>query len=107
MRINIKPLSVNLAWKGRRFKTEKYKSYEKAVLLMLPKIVIPQDKIKLIIEVGYSNKASDIDNCLKPFIDILQKKYRFNDNKIYELAVKKVIVKKNSEFISFEFKDFE
>jgi len=27
-KINIKPLSVNDAWKGKRYKTEKYKNYE-------------------------------------------------------------------------------
>ena len=26
--IEIKPLSVNTAWKGRRFKTDAYKAYE-------------------------------------------------------------------------------
>ena len=29
MRVFIKPLSVNEAWRGRKFKTPKYKQYEK------------------------------------------------------------------------------
>jgi len=40
IRLNIKPLSVNQAWQGRRFKTHKYHVFERAVLLMLPNITI-------------------------------------------------------------------
>ena len=32
----------------------------------------------------------------------MQKKYKFNDNQIYELHVYKEIVKKDNEFIQFE-----
>ena len=100
--INIKPLSVNEVWKGRRFKTDKYKIYESAVLLMLPKIAIVPPPYRLNIVVGFSNKASDIDNILKPFLDILQKKYGINDKHIEVLHIEKQIVKKNNEFICFE-----
>jgi hypothetical protein len=68
--INIKPLSVNQAWQGKRFKTNLYKQYEHDVLLLLPKIKIVQPPYRLNIVVGFSNKASDIDNVLKPFLDI-------------------------------------
>jgi len=103
MLINIKPLSVNQAWQGRRFKTPKYKSYEKELILKLPNIKIDNNaRLKVDIIFGYSNRASDIDNPLKPLLDCLQKKYNINDNMIYELTVKKEIVKKSKEFINFE-----
>ena len=103
MRVNIKPLSVNGAWRGRRFKTLEYKAYEKEVMLKLPKnIDIPEGEIHLTLIIGYSNKASDIDNAAKPFIDILQKKYGFNDSRIYKLVMVKNIVKKGEEYIDFE-----
>jgi hypothetical protein len=35
-KINEKPLSVNLAWQGKRFKTPAYKKYEKEMLLRMP-----------------------------------------------------------------------
>ena len=55
-------------------------------------------------EVGMSNSLADIDNCLKPRLDVLQKKYpRFNDKQIEELRIKKIKVKKGQEFISFNF----
>ena len=102
MKINIKPLSVNQCWQGRRFKTKIYKGYEKELLLKLVKIDVPNVSIGLNITFGFSNKLSDIDNPLKPFLDILQKKYKINDRDIYELNVKKEIVKKGDEFIFFE-----
>lgn len=102
MRINIKPLSVNDAWQGKRFKSPKYKSYEKELLFKLPnKIDLPDGKLKVSYIVGYSNPASDIDNFIKSFQDVLQKKYGFNDSKIYKLEVEKVIVAKGCEFIDF------
>ena len=102
VKINIKPLSVNEVWKGRRFKTDKYKIYETAVMLLLPKIKIVEPPYRLNLIVGFSNKASDIDNILKPFLDILQKKYGINDKHIEILHIEKQIVKKNNEFICFE-----
>lgn len=102
MKINIKPLSVNQAWQGKRFKTPAYKSYENEIAMKLPNLKIdPEEHLKLNITFGYSNKSADIDNSLKPFLDCLQKKYGFNDNKIYELIVRKEIVKKGDEFINF------
>ena len=102
MKIDIKPLSVNGAWRGRRFKTDAYKKYERDVLTLLRPLKIPDGKLHLSITFGFSSKASDIDNPLKCFIDCLQKKYGFNDKDIYKLSVEKVDVKKGSEFIDFK-----
>ena len=99
--IKIKPLSVNKVWRGQRFKTQEYKDYERDWFYLLPKLDIPKGKISLAIIWGMSNKVSDIDNPAKPLIDILQKKYNFNDKSIYELFMKKVDVKKGCEYISF------
>ena len=100
--LSVKPLSVNQAWKGRRFKTDKYKEYEKEVLIKLPKNLYIPKKICLKIEFGFSNVQSDLDNPVKCLQDILQHKYGFNDSDIYELQVKKTIVEKGLEFILFE-----
>lgn len=98
---HVKPLSVNEVWQGKRFKTKKYTEYEKALFLLLPSIEVPKGKLSISIHYGFSNSMSDIDNPCKPFLDILQKKYSFNDNMIYELIQTKEIVKKGSEFICF------
>jgi len=102
MKINIKPLSSNQAWRGKKYKTDKYKAYENACLLSLPKMNIPDGELELSITIGVSTAAFDLDNCLKPFIDILQKKYKFNDNRIYSITALKRLVSKGDEFISFD-----
>jgi len=105
IRVNIKPLSVNEAWQGKRFKTDKYIKYERDLLLLLPKMELPiGGYFKLDINFGVSNMSSDIDNPLKPFIDVLQKKYKFNDRNIVMLNVVKQKVKKGNEFIEFQIK---
>lgn len=100
MKIEIKPLSVNDAWQGRRFKTDKYKAFEKQMLLMLPPLKINfKALLKIDVVFGFSSKGSDVDNGLKPTLDVLQKKYGINDNRIYEINLKKEIVPKGQEFI--------
>ena len=101
-RISIKPLSVNACWQGKRFKTPTYKAYEKEALLKLKAARVPDGKLHLILTIGLSSKLADIDNICKPFIDIMQKRFKFNDRFIYKLTVKKIDVAKGSEFIEFE-----
>lgn len=100
--IKIKPLSVNRAWQGKRFKTPEYKKYERNTLLMLRRINIPTPPFKVSYEFGFSSVLSDIDNPVKLITDILQKKHGFNDRDIYELSVKKKIVNKGEEYIKFK-----
>jgi Holliday junction resolvase RusA-like endonuclease len=76
-------------------------------MYLLPKLELPQGKLKLNIVFGFSNKASDIDNCVKPFLDMLQEAYSFNDKMVYELNVKKEIVPKGLDFIDFSLVSLE
>lgn len=99
-KINEKPLSVNQAWQGKRFKTPAYKDYEKAMLLMMPKAnVDTEEMLRVEFFFGFSNKASDLDNPVKLLMDIAQKKYGFNDKNVFEMNIRKCIVKKGEEFI--------
>lgn len=109
-KIDIKPLTVNQAFKpinGRFIKSKAYREYEKELWYLLPDKNISKGKLVLFIEVGFSSKLNDIDNVIKPFCDILQKKYLFNDRMIYKLDVEKNIVKKGEEFISFEIRIYK
>jgi len=105
MRLNIKPLSVNEAWQGKRYKTPQYKRYERDVILLLRPMEIPEGPLELHITWGFSNAASDLDNPAKLFIDCLQKKYGFDDKRITKLVLEKVKVKKGEEFIEWEVSD--
>lgn len=103
--IKIKPLSVNKCWQGRRFKTPTYKAYEKQVMALLPDdIQVPEGKLSLFIRWGLSSKLSDWDNPVKPFQDILQKHYEFDDRYIYLAMIEKIDVDKGEEFIEFQLK---
>lgn len=104
MIIKIKPLSVNQCWQGRRFKTKLYKSFEIELLSKLKPLEVPAGKLQIFIKFGLSSKNADWDNPIKPFQDILQKKYGFNDRNVYKAVVEKVDVKKGFEFIEFEIK---
>lgn len=101
--IPLKPLSVNAAWQGRRFKTKAYLQYEKDLFFLLPKVTKKYDKkpLKITIEVGLS-ALQDLDGTLKCLLDVLQKKYGFNDRYIHEIHAGKVIVERGKEFIAFE-----
>lgn len=99
-KINEKPLSVNLAWQGKRFKTPRYKAYQESIMFMMPPgKVDPTQMLRVEFFFGFSNKASDLDNPVKLLLDMAQKKYGFNDCNVFELNVRKCIVKKGEDFI--------
>ena len=102
--IKIKPLSVNEAFKGKRFKTDLYNEFIQKMHYLLPKdLIIPNENhIKIAIQFGFSSRASDIDNCCKSFLDCFVKKYKVDDRNIYEMHVFKDIVKKGDEYIRFK-----
>ena len=95
--ISTKPMSVNEAWQGRRYKSKPYKTYEAQLLYSLPSLETPEPPYRITFEFGIS-KATDWDNPIKPLQDILCKKYGFDDRDIYEGIVKKTVVKKGKEF---------
>ena len=102
-RCEIKPLSVNEAYMGRKRKTAKYREYEAELPKLLPEIEVPlRGDLGLRVTWGFSSSASDLDNPLKPFLDILQTTYGFNDKRVHELIVHKVKTDKGDEFIEFD-----
>lgn len=112
-KIEIKPMSVNerstVSPKGRIVKTQAFKNYCDGLFYILPKI--PQARfsgnLKLTACFGLSNPAADLDNCVKPFQDALQLKYKFNDSQIYKLDLEKVLVPKGKEYIAFMIEQIE
>jgi Holliday junction resolvase RusA-like endonuclease len=107
MIINIKPLSVNDAWQGRRVKSKKYRQYESDILKLLRPMTVPDGPLELYLKWGFSSAGSDWDNPIKPFQDCLQKRYDFNDNRVVRAVKEKVKVNKGEEFIEFSIKKLE
>ena len=92
-RVNLKPLSMNEAFMGRKRKTAAYRNYEIKVPKELPDLDLPErGPLGLRLRAGLSNRAADLDNVVKPFLDILQANYGFNDNRIYIIEMTKVKV---------------
>jgi len=91
----IKPLSVNDAWQGRRFKSPAYRQYETDIAKILPRAKQPLTGwVNLFYEVGLPSKSfklSDTANFEKPLVDILVKAgYIEDDCKIIEITGRKV-----------------
>lgn len=70
----LRPMSVNEAYRGRRFKSAAYKKYAKDVGLLLAgqrwrKVPGP---IEVTVELYLAKpKQRDADNCVKPLLDLL------------------------------------
>ena len=100
--VRIKPLSLNHAYRGRRFETPELKAYKQELGYVLPKLKIPAGKLKVEYRFGVSSKNADGDNLVKCLQDALAEKYGFNDRQIYAWQFEKVDVKKGEEFVGFE-----
>lgn len=58
------------------------------------------DQVEFYIVAGFSNRAADIDNVIKPLLDTYQGIFEeFNDNKVYHAELHKTIVPKGREFL--------
>jgi len=69
--------------------------------VMIPAGSVPDGPLRVDFEFGFSNKGQDIDGPIKVCLDILQEKFKFNDNRVYEMNVTKRIVKKGEEYWAF------
>lgn len=107
MRVDIKPMSVNQAWGGRTFKSAKYKKYVIDLLMILPALKVPEGDLEIYLKWGFSSKASDFDNPIKPFVDILQMKYGFDDKHIKRAVVDVDHVRRGKEYIEFEIRQLK
>lgn len=88
----IKPLSVNEAWQGRRFKTKAYLAYETEMLLSLPKREKITGYVEVIYRFGIPSRFDviDVGNFEKLISDIIVKKgYIEDDSKIVRMVLEK------------------
>ena len=89
--IQAKPLSVNELWRGRKWKTKKYEAYEKEIASLLPARKTIQGKFRICIKFLIQNaNRIDLDNMIKPLVDIMQKKgYFIDDRNLTHLTAEK------------------
>ncbi len=106
-RIDIKPLSVNDAYRGRRFATKELTQYKNDLGWLLPKMEVPKGPLAVRYVFGVSSGRSDLDNCCKAFQDIIANQYGFDDSAIYCIEMEKVVVQKGKEFVEFEIESYQ
>ena len=105
--LKIKPLSVNEMYRRVRYRSSKYNAFEeKLVYTLLPKLKIPDGQLQAHYEFGVSSTRFDVDNAIKPFQDVLQVKYGFDDKRIVYITALKVKVKRGEEYIKFSIKKY-
>ena len=88
----IKPLSVNQAWCGKRFKTPAYKAFEQEVIFKLPYQPMQGGWYKITYLFYLIHwQTSDADNFVKVLQDCLVKKGIIKDDRfIMEYVIKKI-----------------
>lgn len=92
-KIDLKPLSVNKAWQGHRYKSEDYKKYEVDVCRLLSGVQkAPEGKLQVTYRFYLKNhKLADNDNPVKPLQDILKLKGIIADDRfIYRTIIEKI-----------------
>ena len=106
-----KPLSINRAYYKNKKKTRDYTDYEQAWQSVLSGHTIPEDiEIKdMLYRIdyvwGFSNRAADVDNPIKPATDIMQNWFTFNDKQVYIVKATKKIVPKGQEYAMVQIKE--
>ncbi len=107
MNIDLKPMSINKAWRGgRRFRTKDYLQYEKDLLCLLPRDggIKFDGEFEVDIIFYCKNKLSDADNIIKPIMDILTKSGIIKDDRF---AMRIQVTKVESLKDSFEISLYE
>lgn len=91
LKIDIKPISVNAAFQGKRFKTKDCKEYEASLWYRLPKKPMLTGDVEIWFDFFLVNYAkTDISNLVKVTEDILvKKKYIEDDRKITKMHLAK------------------
>jgi len=98
--IKIKPISVNKIWQGRRFKTKAYSDFITEALYKMPKRKKLEGKqLGVFFDIFCKSATrSDLDNFLKPAIDLLVRNEWIEDDRfIYFIQAQKFLVKEASE----------
>ena len=111
IRIPIKALSANDAWatnkRGYMYRTAEYYDFKKQVksLLETKHIDIPDGLVEF--RANYGVSRTDLDNCIKPFLDTLEEIYHFDDSVVDDIHTRKHRVRPGCEYIEFTIEPLE
>lgn len=94
VKILIRPLSINRAWQGRKFKTKEYDQYISDMFYLLPKeLKIDPENLHFIFHLKQTTfLKADVDNFIKPLLDIMVKKGILEDDRfVKKITIEKVV----------------
>lgn len=99
-RIDLCPLSVNQAYTGRRFDTEKKKEFTRKLREAIKHFVLEDCVAPYEVHYRfYISKRQDIDGAIKVLQDVICEHFWFDDREIYKIVAEKIV----SEEHYFEF----
>lgn len=107
--VPLKPFSANKMYTGRKRKSIYYKQFIREVLTSLEddaRSVPRSGMLRVCFVFNVENIAADVDNMVKPMLDILQTKYGFNDRQVFSLVVDKYLVDADEVGIYYEIKKY-
>ena len=104
--LKIKPLSVNDAYKGRKYKTSNHHKFKDHITILLKNKRIlkleKKERFYILYHFYISNIQNDVDNLIKLTQDAICNKIGTDDRYIMGIHAKKFIVKKGQEHIKFK-----
>jgi len=101
-KVPLKPLSVNDAWKGRRFSTPAKKAYEIELRKQLAGTTLTAEAPYEIHFVFHISSMQDYDNCIKVTQDTICQFYGINDRDFHKAIIEKRIAKRGEEYFEFD-----
>lgn len=103
--VPVQALSLNQAYSGKKYKSDKFNEFEQAVTAYLYSIKLPRvrkgDPIYLYFEFGLPTRQ-DVSNSIKIFEDLLFKFIGSDDRYVMAIHSKKITVKKDDCYIKFD-----
>ena len=103
--LKLKPLSANKMFYRNKNKTVEYRRYQEEMRDYMMGMVwdFGKDPVAFEVTAGFSNRAADLDNIIKPILDTFQNIFDdFNDNRVYKIKLDKDIVKKGNEYVNIK-----
>lgn len=102
--LDLKPLSLNNCFRGRRFDTPQKKQYDRTLQLLLPKTVVPGEHYRVTFRFYLKRCfAGDLDNLCKVLLDnIVDRGIIKNDRNVTEIHLYKFPAPKDRIEITVE-----
>lgn len=105
--INLKPLSTNDAWRGRKFSTQAKKLYEAQLRERLEWCTFSGKPPYRIHFKFYISSMQDYDNCIKVSQDTLCEFFDINDRDIHYAIIEKIPTKRWEEHFEVEIESYK